>query len=59
MRGVAAKAALKIHVFNIPKRSPDLNVMDNSIWEEVERVLREQEGKMPPSKRETRHDFER
>ena len=58
-KGVAAKAASKIHVFNIPKRSPDLNVMDYSIWAEVERKLREQERKMPPSKRETRQEFER
>ena len=35
-KGVAAKAASKLHVFHIPKRSPDLNVMDCAVWAEVE-----------------------
>lgn len=30
-------------VFKIPKRSPDLNVMDYAIWAEVEKRLRKQE----------------
>ena len=54
-----AKAESKIRVFHIPKRSPDLNVMDYAVWAAVERKLREQERKMPPSKRETREDFEK
>ncbi len=44
--------------FRVPKRSPDLNVLDYSVWSEVERRLRAQERKMPASKKETRKDFE-
>ena len=33
--------------------------MDYSIWAEIERRLREQESRMPASKRETRQQFEK
>ena len=32
-----------VKVFTIPKRSPDLNVMDYAIWAEVEKMLRKQD----------------
>ena len=57
-KGLAAKAAMKLAVFTIPKRSPDLNVLDYAIWGEVERRLRIQEAKMSSSKYETRAQFE-
>lgn len=57
-KGIAAKAACKMRVLSIPKRSPDLNVLDYSIWSAVERRLRAQERKMPSSKAETRAQFE-
>ena len=41
----------------IPKRSPDLNVLDYSIWSTVETLLRKQERNMKECKTETRHDF--
>ena len=44
-------------VFRIPKRPPDLNVLDFSIWAEVERRMRLQERKMR-DKRENRSKFE-
>ena len=44
-------------VFTIPKRSPDLNVLDYSIWSEVERRMRNQEQRWPETKRETREEF--
>ena len=43
----------------ISKRSPNLNVMDYSVWAEVEKRMREQERKMPPGKREAREKFEK
>ena len=58
-KGIAAKKASKLNVFHIPKRSPDLNVLDYSIWSAVERRMRAQEKKWPDSKKETRADFER
>ena len=44
-------------MFTIPKRSPKLNVMDFSIWSEVERRMRVQERKWPASRTETRAQF--
>jgi hypothetical protein len=55
--GLAAKKASKIVSFEIPKRSPDLNVCDYSLWAEVNRRMRLQEKRMKPNKRETRADF--
>ena len=50
---------MKIFKFTIPKRPPDLNVLDYSIWAEVERRLRIQEKAWPLAKRESRAQFER
>ena len=49
----------KLHLLEIPKRSPDLNVLDFAIWSEVERKLRKQEQSWPASRYETRGQFER
>ena len=38
-----AKVAMKIKVFQIPKRSPDLSVMDYAIWKPINRAMRTQE----------------
>lgn len=56
-RGMAAKRAANLSVLEIPRRSPDLNVMDYAIWSEVNRRMRRQEQKWPASKRETRAKF--
>jgi len=55
--GVAAKKAQKLEVFPIPKRSPDLNVLDYAIWTEVGKRMRQQEKDWPASKRETRDEY--
>ena len=52
--GVQAKAAVGIKAFEIPKRSPDLNVCDYALWAAVNRKMRRQEKKFPRAKRETR-----
>jgi len=57
-KGLQAKRESKLEVLQIPKRSPDLNVMDFAVWSEVERRMRLQEKKWPSSKRETRKAFE-
>ena len=49
---------LMMEVFKIPKRSPDLNVLDYAVWAKVETLLRAQERKMPKSRYESRAQFE-
>ena len=53
-KGIAAKDEASIGVFEIPKRSPDLSVLDYAIWAEVNKRLRRQESKWPNGKKETR-----
>ena len=55
--GVAAKKAARIQPFNIPKRSPDLNVMDYAIWAEINKRMRKQEQRFPEDKVETRGQY--
>jgi len=55
--GVAAKKEQNLEVFTIPKRSPDLNVLDYAIWAEISRRMRQQEKGWPASKRETRDEY--
>ncbi|CAE7255135.1 F52C9.6 [Symbiodinium natans] len=53
-KGVAAKAEEGISVFEIPKRSPDLSLLDYAVWKEVNKRLRRQEKSWPKKKREGR-----
>lgn len=55
--GRAAKAEAKISVFEIPKRSPDLNVCDYSLWKLVNTRMRAQEARWPTARKETRKAF--
>jgi transposase len=55
--GIKAKKDNKLKTFTIPKRSPDLNVMDYAVWSEVERRMRRAERKWKADKRETRKEF--
>ena len=57
--GRDAKSATQLEVFVLPKRSPDLNVLDYAVWAEMEKRMRRQEKRMPEGKRETREEFER
>ena len=52
-----AKAASKLTVFAIPPRSPDLNVCDYALWQQVTRNMRRQEKKFKKSKRESRAEY--
>jgi hypothetical protein len=56
-KGLDAKERAGIQVFTIPKRSPDLNVLDYAIWKQINRQMREQEKGWPAKKRETRDDY--
>ena len=55
--GQDAKRTAKVTTFDIPKRSPCLNVCDYFLWSHVNRRMREQERSWPTSKKETRDDF--
>ena len=58
-KGIAAKVHAKLRPLKIPKRSPDLNVLDYAVWSEVEKRMRRQERAWPASRRETRAAFEK
>ncbi len=53
-KGKDAKAAAGIQELSLPKRSPDLNPLDFSLWAQVNKLMRQQEQSWPKSKRETR-----
>lgn len=55
--GRAAKRSARIVEFRIPKRSPDLNVLDFSIWSEINKRMRRQEERFPEDKVETRGQY--
>ena len=55
--GKDAKKKVGIDVFELPPRSPDLNVLDYSLWAEISRRLRKQERKFPCNKVESKSDF--
>lgn len=57
-KAIVAKKAVGIKVLSIPRRSPDLNVLDYTIWAEVEKRLRRQERRFEVGRRETRAQFE-
>ena len=56
-KGSDAKAAAKIRPFDIPKRSPQLNMCDYALWTEVNVRMREEEQGWPRSKTETRDQY--
>ena len=56
-KGVAAKAAAHIRTESLPRRSPDLNVLDYSLWHTIDLRMREQEKAFPPKFEETVEEF--
>ena len=56
-KGVAANIASRIESFDIPRRSPSLNVCDYALWSEVNRRMRSAEAKWPLGRKETRAQF--
>ena len=54
---VKCKAALGIQIMTMPKRSPDLNVLDYRIWAEINRRMRKTERGWPKSRKESRVEF--
>ena len=56
-KAVAAKKKARIEVFTIPKRSPDLSVMDYAIWKAVTTRMRRQEQKFAANKVESKVEY--
>lgn len=50
---LAAKGESKIATLDLPRRSPDLNVLDYSLWHAVNTKMREQEEAFDQNKKET------
>ena len=48
---------LNVNVFEIPRRSPDLNPLDYGFWSEVNNRLRRQEAKFTAEFTESRDAF--
>ena len=55
--GMKAKEEVGLTTFEIPKRSPQLNMCDYALWKEVEKRMRCQEKRFAPSFRESRKAF--
>ena len=56
-RGQEAKQEVGIEPFAIPRRSPDLNMCDYSLWAEISRRMRKQEKSWPAGRKETRKQY--
>ena len=52
-----AKAEIGIQTMDLPRRSPDLNVLDYSLWHAINTRMHAQEAKFPKSKKEARDEF--
>lgn len=56
-KGEAAKKTAKIVTDDLPKRSPDLNVLDYRLWSEINRRMRSQEASFSASRHETKAQY--
>ena len=55
--GKDAKAKARIITNDLPKRGPDLNVLDYSLWAYINTKMREQEKAFPANKKESVKQF--
>ena len=56
-QGLAAKKAVGIKTDDLPKRSPDFNVLDYSLWKAINARMRAQECEFPKNMKETKAEF--
>ena len=56
-KGLAAKDAVGIRSLHLPRRSPDLNVLDYSLWHAIDVRMRAQEAEMRPTKKESKGEY--
>ena len=55
--GLKAKRDSRMRAMMVPKRSPDLNVLDYRLWADITRRMRGQEARCLKSKKETRAEY--
>ena len=55
--GIKAKKEAGITTLDLPKRSPDLNVLDYSLWSQITTRMREQEKHWPKDFKESREEY--
>ena len=56
-KGMAAKAVAGIVTDHLPRRSPDLNVLDYSLWHAINEKMRQTEKSWPKTKKESVFEF--
>lgn len=56
-KGKAAKQACGIVSVDLPRRSPDLNPLDYSLWHAINKAMREQEKRMRKNKKESKETY--
>ena len=56
---IIAKESVGIDTWDLPKRSPDLNVLDYCLWHEINVRMRAQESEFPPAFKETPAAFKK
>ena len=55
--GCNAKSACKMTTLDLPRRSPDLNVLDYTLWHEINTRMRQQEANMGVNRKESVEAF--
>ena len=58
-KALEAKAEVGIKTDDLPKRSPDLNVLDYSLWATINKRMRQQEAEFPKNKKETVDEYKK
>ena len=56
-KGMAAKSSSKIATLDLPRRSPDLNVLDYSLWRAINVRMRAEEMSFAANRRETQEQY--
>jgi len=55
--GMAAKADARRRSEELPRRSPDLNVLDYSLWHAINERMREEEKQFPANRTDTKWQY--
>ena len=56
-KGMSAKKSVGIITDDLPRRSPDLNVLDYALWHAINLRMRKQEASWPSDKKESADEY--
>ena len=56
-KGMSAKKSVGISTDDLPRRSPDLNVLDYALWHAINLRMRKQEASWPSDKKESADEY--